>query len=66
MAGAIHDEREQAARRGLGDDGQVSDNDERVGAEILVRGFDKVQALVINGYGNRFRFPALSEDGEGA
>ena len=59
VAGTIDDEGEQAAGGGLSDDRQVGDYDQRVGAEIFVGGFHKVQALVIHGYGNCLRLPAL-------
>ena len=58
-ARAIDDEGEQPPRRGLGDDGQVGDDHERVGAEIFVRGFDQVQPLLIHRHWNGFRLPAL-------
>ena len=58
-AAAIDDEGHQAAGAGFGDDGDVGDDDDGVGAQLAVGGFDQVDALVADGHGRRNAFPLL-------
>src|SRR5581483_544385 len=58
-AAAVDDEAHQASLSGLGDDGDVGDDDDGVGAQFAVGGLHQVHASVAHRHGEAHALPLL-------